>query len=155
MKIKPTFECEAAVLYQMLEITGYGEVVKMSPTDAATITPHVANHPHTHSIAGSGIPPQSFDLFPNGPTLGLEWIRHEPNPQRDEPPINVNRYLFGLSEDGSKCLGYEVTAKKNQSNPVPGTVFPHWPKDFDTLCKLHFPHDQPGSPGSESQSDKE
>jgi hypothetical protein len=67
-------------------------------------------------------------------TVGVEWIRHEPHPKANEPSLNVNRYLFGLSPDGQKCWGYEVTA-----NPVPGTVFPHWPKDFESLWAQHFP----------------
>lgn len=143
--MKPNFTHDATALDQVLGLTGFGKVVELKPSEASVLAPHVAKHQHTHSIAASGLPPQTFDLFGSGPTVGLEWVRKEANPKPGEPSLNVNRYLFGLSPDGTKCLGYEVTEKDHQPDPVPGTVFPHWPQDFEALWKLHFPPSlQPG-----------
>lgn len=159
--MKPNFERDPADLDRVLTWTGYGKVVELSPTQAAVLATHIAAHTHTQSVAASGLPPQTFSLFGNGPTVGVEWIRREPNPKATEPPLNVNRYLFGLSPDGQKCWGFEVTEKDGQLDPVPGTVFPHWPKDFGKLWACHFPPTQPdpaaqgnSAPASSSASQK-
>lgn len=137
--MKPSYRHPPTILEQALRRISYGKVIELTPAEAALLAPHIETHQHTYRVAASGLPPQSFDLLGGSPTVAIEWIREEPNPQKNEPPLNVNRYLFGLTPDGSECVGYDVTEKIGQKKPVPGTVFPHWPTDFEELWERHFP----------------
>ena len=53
----------------------------------------------TFALFSSGLSPdaiaKSGDLV-----AGVDWVRIETNPKKDEPPLNINRYMVGSIEEG-------------------------------------------------------
>jgi hypothetical protein len=136
MAFKPNFKGDPENFRIFREDVGSGFVRDILPSDASMLAPYLGSHPETVHIAGSGIPPtQAFDFKAGEPQVALEWVRREPNPKTalNEPDINVNRFVFGLTTDGKSFHGYDVTEEK------PGVskeqVGDHWMDFYDAAVR--------------------
>jgi hypothetical protein len=58
----------------------------------------------TFALFSSGLAPEA--IAKSGELVaGVDWVRVETNPKKDEPPLNINRYMIG-SKEGDKYPVY-------------------------------------------------
>jgi len=114
-----------------------GTIKSLSSSDASLVAKHLEHNPHTLYIASSGVNVAgtigSVSL-PQQQMIAIEWVRKEPHPQPTEPEYNMNRYLFGISDDG-KCYGYQEW--DYTSTPDNLQVGDHW-MSFESVFQNYF-----------------
>jgi len=58
----------------------------------------------TFALFSSGLAPEAISKL-GDLVAGIDWVRIEMNPKKDEPPLNVNRYMVG-GKEGDKYPVY-------------------------------------------------
>jgi hypothetical protein len=122
---RPNIVADADIFRLLCDNVDIGVIRELSPSDASLIAPHIGSNNETLFVACSGVNINSYpNTFRTGERqLAIEWVRREPNPVPGEPELNVNRFIFGLTQTG-ECHGYDVTEK------APGVsreqVADHW-----------------------------
>jgi len=145
MALKPRPIVADADSFRLLrDDVGIGEIRELSPDDASLVAHHLGTHAETFYLAASGV---ALDTYPSTfrkgqQALAIEWVRREPHPQEDEPELNTNRFLFGLTPDEKHCFGYDVTEKR--PNVSKEQVFNHWTTLEELIARLP-PASKPGT----------
>ncbi len=135
--MKPNITVDAVNYTLLRGAVGIGKIVELPPEDAGLLAQHIPIHPDTIYAACSGVPVREEQgLFRKGDiVVAIEWVRHETKPVPGEPECNLYRYVFVLSTDGTKCIGFEVTRRKG--NDGSDQVGDHW-TEFDEVFNRHF-----------------
>jgi len=122
---RPNVVADADHFRLLRDAVGIGVIHELPASVAGLVAPHIAAHCETFFIAASGVGLNRYpEVFQTGERqLAMEWVRREPCPQPEEPELNINRFLFGLTPGGN-CFGYDVTEK--QPGVSKEQVADHW-----------------------------
>ncbi len=123
---RPNLQGDAENFEVIRQELGFGFISELTSMDMALVAPFAGKMDTFVYCAGSGLAVGSYSEFygPDERPLAIELIRYEPNPQPNEGPLNINRFVFGPSKDGSRYEGYDVTIY--EPNPTNGQVGNHW-----------------------------
>ena len=145
-KKRPNLEGDADDFKFLRESVGFGTIQELTSKDLTLVAPFADKSPNFVYSAGSGLPPGSYPEFygPDERPLAVEIVRYEPNPKPTEGPLNTNRYVLGLSDDGMMYQGYDVTVF--DANPTNGQVGNHW-TDWDEVDARFPTKPKPQPPG--------